>query len=66
MTDPLIGVAVEVFSVNGIRYQGIVMSIRDRGEMGELFELGSHEDPSYHRLVYVTDRLVQVHHVPAH
>jgi hypothetical protein len=31
--------------------------------MGELFELGSHDDPTYHRLVYVTDRLVQVHHL---
>jgi hypothetical protein len=64
MTEPLIGRTVEIFSVNGIRYDGIVMAIRDRGEMGELFELGSHEDPTYHRLVYVTDRLVQVHRVP--
>lgn len=65
MADPLIGRAVEVFSVNGIRYQGIVVTIRDREDMGELFELGSHEDPTYHRLVYVTDRLVQVHRLPA-
>ena len=60
LTDPLLGRAVEIFSVNGIRYEGVVMSIRDRGEMGELFELGSHDDPTYHRLVYVTDRLVQI------
>jgi hypothetical protein len=60
LTDPLLGRAVEIFSVNGMRYEGVVMAIRDRGELGELFELGSHDDPSYHRLVYVTDRLVQI------
>jgi hypothetical protein len=63
MTDPLLGVTAEIFSVNGIRYEGVILAIRDRGELGELFELGSHEDPAYHRLVYVTDRLVQVHHL---
>lgn len=65
MTDPMIGRAAEIISVNGVRYQGIVIAIRDRGEAGELFELGSHESPAYRRLVFVTDRRAQVHSLPA-
>jgi hypothetical protein len=59
-SDPLLGRRVEIGSVAGIRYRGVVRSIRDAGELGELFELGSDQDASYQRFVYVVDRLVQV------
>jgi hypothetical protein len=60
--DTLIGRKVDVYSVNGIRYGGVVLRIQDKGDFGELFELGSATDPSYRRLVYVVDRATQVHH----
>ena len=61
--DPLIGCSVEVQSMSGMVYTGVVDAIRDRGELGELFELGSREDERYRRLVYVVDRLVQIRHL---
>lgn len=59
-SDPLIGREVEIHSVSGIPYHGVVVRIEDRGDLGELFELGSVTDPSYHRLVYVVDRPAQI------
>jgi hypothetical protein len=59
---PLLGCSVEIKSMNGIAYTGVVNSIRDGGELGELFELGSAQDPNYRRLVYVVDRLTQIRH----
>lgn len=56
----MIGRCVEVRSTNGIVYSGMVIGIRDSGELGELFELGLSEKADYQRLVYVTDRRVQI------
>jgi hypothetical protein len=41
-------------------YSGTVLSIRPDAELGELFELGSDDDPGYRRLVYVADRQAQI------
>jgi hypothetical protein len=57
--DPLLGRRVEVRSVAGIAYYGVVRAIRRSGGLGELFELGS-DDAGYQRLVYVRDRADQV------
>jgi len=58
--DPLVGRRVEICSVAGITYAGTVHAIRCDDDLGELFELRSEVDPTYQRLVYVADRLVQV------
>lgn len=58
--DPLLGRAVEIRSTAGIPYRGIVLSIRESGELGELFELGSHDSSTYRRLVHVSDRARQI------
>jgi hypothetical protein len=63
LNDPMLGRHVEIRSVNGMAYSGVVDTIRDGGELGELFELGSRQDPRYRRLVYVVDRLVQIRHL---
>ena len=56
----MLGRRVEITSTAGIAYRGVVKAIRDGGELGELFELGSTEDPAYQRLVYVSDRYAQI------
>lgn len=56
----MIGRAVEIRSNGGIVYQGVVTAIRDGGELGELFELGSRTNPGYRRLVFVNDRVTQI------
>ena len=58
--DPLIGRSVEIRSTSGIPYTGVIDTIRDRGELGELFELRSAWDSRHRRLVYVVDRLTQI------
>ena len=58
--DPMLGRSVEVRSPAGILYYGIVRSIRRNGGLGELFELGATDGSAYQRLVYVTDRTVQI------
>jgi hypothetical protein len=60
MSDSILGRAVEIRSVAGIVYSGIVRSVRPDGEFGELFELGSARSADYRRLVYVADRLAQI------
>jgi hypothetical protein len=67
----MIGRNVEITSAAGMVYRGIVRAIADRSELGELFELGSVQNPGYCRLVYVHDRGVQIREVdepgvPAH
>ena len=62
-SDPMIGRNVEIRSVAGILYRGIVRSIRPDEELGELFELASARTADYRRLVYVTDRLAQIREV---
>ena len=59
-SDSILGRAVEIRSVAGIVYSGIVRSVRPDGELGELFELGSARSADYRRLVYVADRLAQI------
>lgn len=61
--DPLIGRYVEIRSINGMPYRGVINTIRNQGELGELFELGSPQNPTYQRLVYVVDRPVQIRHL---
>jgi hypothetical protein len=56
----MLGREVEITSTAGIVYRGIVRAIRDGGELGELFELGSAQDAAYQRLVYVSDRRAQI------
>lgn len=56
----MIGRSVEIRSIAGIAYHGIVRAIRDGGELGELFEIGSEENSEYRRLVFVTDRQAQI------
>lgn len=58
--DQMIGHSVEIHSMAGIAYRGVVRSIRADNALGELFELGSADDASYQRLVYVTDRRAQI------
>jgi hypothetical protein len=60
MSDAILGRAVEIRSVAGIVYSGIVKSVRPDGELGELFELSSERSAEYRRLVYVADRLAQI------
>ncbi len=48
-----------------MRYRGSVRSIRYDRDLGELFELGSSVDAGHRRLVYVTDRRVQIREVAA-
>jgi len=60
----MIGRRVEILSTGGIQYFGIVRAIKDGGELGELFELGS-DDPEYRRLVYVVDRAAQIREIAA-
>lgn len=61
--DSLIGSDVEICSISGIAYRGVVNSIRDKEDLGELFELASAHDPTYRRLVYVVDRCAQIRHI---
>jgi hypothetical protein len=58
--EPVIGRSVEIRSGAGIVYCGVVRSIEHYGDDGELFELGSAEDDRYQRLVFVTDRALQI------
>ena len=58
--DPILGCLVEIRSLAGIAYRGVVRSIRPGDEFGELFVLGSDENAEYQRLVYVVDRAVQI------
>jgi hypothetical protein len=60
MVDAMLGRSVEIRSVAGIDYAGVVRSIRAVDELGEIFELGSDEDALYQRFVHVVDRLVQI------
>lgn len=59
----MIGKHVEIRSTGGIVYRGVVRIVRDAGNLGELFELASLDDPEYHRLVYVADRQAQIRKV---
>jgi hypothetical protein len=59
----MLGRNVEVSSPAGILYYGIVRSIRRNGGLGELFELGSTDGSPYQRLVYVTDRTIQIREI---
>jgi hypothetical protein len=59
-SDSILGRAVEIRSVAGIVYSGIVKSVRPDEELGELFELSSERSAEYRRLVYVADRLAQI------
>ena len=63
--DPMMGRHVEIRSAAGIVYRGVVKAIRDGGELGELFELGSPSDADYQRLVHVSDRFAQIAEVAA-
>ena len=56
----MIGRNVEIRSAAGMVYRGIIKTIREAGELGELFELRSPKDAEYQRLVYVTERLAQI------
>jgi len=56
----MIGRDVEIRSAAGIRYRGIVRSIRAGDVLGELVELGSTRVADYRRLVYVSDRRAQI------
>jgi hypothetical protein len=56
----MIGRRVVIHSTAGMLYSGTVLSIRPDAELGELFELGSDDDPGYRRLVYVADRQAQI------
>lgn len=58
--DELIGREVEIHSIGGIPYHGVVRLVRPAGELGELVELGSAEHPGYRRYVHVVDRLAQI------
>ena len=55
----MLGRVVEIHSVAGMVYDGVVRSIRPADELGELFELGSDSNPHYQRLIHVVDRAVQ-------
>jgi hypothetical protein len=59
------GTVHERSSTGGMRYRGSVRSIRYDRDLGELFELGSSVDAGHRRLVYVTDRRVQIREVAA-
>jgi hypothetical protein len=59
--DPILGCVVEICSSAGIVYRGIVRTIWQKGEFGELFELGCDDDTTYRRLVFVTDRRTQIY-----
>jgi hypothetical protein len=58
--DPLLGCPVEIRSVAGIVYRGVVRAIRGADELGELFELGSDSNAQFQRFIHVVDRAVQV------
>lgn len=60
MDEDLIGRQVTIRSPNGIDYFGVVRSVRKKNELGELFELGSDDHPTYQRFVYVLDREGQI------
>jgi hypothetical protein len=60
MFDPMLGRLVEIRSVAGIVYQGVIRSIRPVEGLGEVFELGSDKNTAYQRFVHVVDRLVQI------
>jgi hypothetical protein len=61
--DPIIGCLVEIRSVAGIAYRGVVRSIRPDKGLGEIFELGSEVRADYQRLVHVVDRSVQIRRI---
>ena len=61
--DSMKGRSVEIRSTGGMVYCGVVRSIRHTGGSGELFELGSAENPEYQRLVHVTDRRAQIREI---
>jgi hypothetical protein len=58
--DPLLGCSVEIRSIAGIAYRGIIRSISPDKELGEIFELRSAEHAEYQRFVHVVDRAVQI------
>lgn len=61
--DPMLGRRVEIRSLGGIVYDGVIRSIRDAGDFGEIFELGSEINEHYQRFIHVTDRLVQIREI---
>jgi hypothetical protein len=63
--DPVVGKIVEARSVGGVSYAGVVRAVRYAGELGELFELGSPDDPGYRRLVLVADRATDLRELDA-
>lgn len=62
VADFLIGKHVEIRSVAGISYTGVVRAIAPDEGLGEIFELGSPTNPAYQRFVHVVDRAVQIRH----
>jgi hypothetical protein len=58
--DPVLGCLVEIRSIAGIVYRGVVRSIGPDKGLGEIFELGSAVQAEYQRFVHVVDRAVQV------
>jgi hypothetical protein len=61
--DPLLGRLVEIHSVAGILYEGLIRSIRQVEDVGEIFELGSDANADYQRFIHVVDRLVQIREI---
>jgi hypothetical protein len=61
--DPCLGSHVEIHSMAGIAYSGVVRSIHPADELGELFELGSNSNPEYQRFIHVVDRAVQIRQI---
>lgn len=61
VADILVGKQVEIRSVAGIHYAGVIRAITPDEGLGEIFELGSSTNPDYQRFVHVVDRLVQIH-----
>jgi hypothetical protein len=61
--DPLLGHLLEVRSIAGIVYRGVVRSIRPADDLGELFELGSDTNAEYQRYIHVVDRVVQIREI---
>jgi hypothetical protein len=63
--DPILGCLVEIRSITGIVYRGVVRSIGPDTGLGEIFELVSAVQADYQRLVHVVDRAVQIRKIAA-
>ena len=58
--DPILGCSVEIRSIAGIIYQGVVRAVGPDKGLGEIFDLGSAARADYQRFVHVVDRAVQI------